>query len=95
MEHSSDVEPTIRGIVERKNSKFSGSQASNEKVFPPDVEINDKATHHEAEPIDDRDDTKPPTFYTKWRPLILGALALVILGWWISATIMHTTRHRW
>ncbi|KAF8335977.1 Na+ dependent nucleoside transporter C-terminus-domain-containing protein [Cantharellus anzutake] len=34
-------------------------------------------------------------FYAKYRPFILAALALVILGWWISSTIVHATRHRW
>ena len=26
---------------------------------------------------------------------ILTALALLILGWWISATVLKATRHRW
>ena len=29
------------------------------------------------------------------RRLRLFALAVLILGWWISATIIHATRHRW
>jgi concentrative nucleoside transporter, CNT family len=29
------------------------------------------------------------------RRLKLFALAALILGWWISATILHATRHRW
>lgn len=33
--------------------------------------------------------------YQKFRPFILGALGLLILGWWISATILKDTRHRW
>ncbi|PFH52021.1 hypothetical protein AMATHDRAFT_74522 [Amanita thiersii Skay4041] len=33
--------------------------------------------------------------YKKYRPFILGALAAVILGWWISATVLKATRHRW
>ena len=35
------------------------------------------------------------SIYRKYRPFILGTLALLILGWWISATILPTTRHRW
>ncbi|KAG6888005.1 hypothetical protein C0992_009958 [Termitomyces sp. T32_za158] len=31
----------------------------------------------------------------KVRPFVLPALALVILGWWISATVLKATRHRW
>ncbi|KAF8626833.1 hypothetical protein AX15_004664 [Amanita polypyramis BW_CC] len=33
--------------------------------------------------------------YAKYRPLILGGLAAAILGWWISATVLKATRHRW
>src|SRR6266566_1735832 len=29
------------------------------------------------------------------RRLKLFALAALILGWWISATVLHATRHRW
>jgi hypothetical protein len=33
--------------------------------------------------------------YAKYRPLILAGLATVILAWWISATVLPATRHRW
>ncbi|THH05816.1 hypothetical protein EW145_g4516 [Phellinidium pouzarii] len=33
--------------------------------------------------------------YMRFRPYILGGLAVLILGWWISATILKATRHRW
>ncbi|KII92489.1 hypothetical protein PLICRDRAFT_50865 [Plicaturopsis crispa FD-325 SS-3] len=33
--------------------------------------------------------------YAKFRPFILAGLAAVILGWWISATVLKATRHRW
>jgi len=29
------------------------------------------------------------------RPVVLAGLALTILGWWISATVLKATRHRW
>lgn len=29
------------------------------------------------------------------RPYILIGLAILILGWWISATVLKATRHRW
>ena len=35
------------------------------------------------------------TFYQRFRPFILAGLAMAILGWWISATILKATRHRW
>jgi CNT family concentrative nucleoside transporter len=34
-------------------------------------------------------------FYAKARPYILGGFAAAILGWWISATVLPATRHRW
>ncbi|TFK54518.1 hypothetical protein OE88DRAFT_1624877 [Heliocybe sulcata] len=33
--------------------------------------------------------------YARYRPFILVLTAAVILGWWISATILPATRHRW
>lgn len=35
------------------------------------------------------------SLYPKLRPYILTALALLILGWWISATVLKATRQRW
>jgi hypothetical protein len=35
------------------------------------------------------------TFYHRFRPLILGALGALILGWWISSILLKDTRHRW
>jgi len=57
----------------------------------------EKASNEDPENIvvisQDDDADKPPQ--TKYRPFILGALALLILGWWISATVLRATRHRW
>jgi len=44
---------------------------------------------------DDEPTEEEVPFTTKCKPFILGALALLILGWWISATILEATRHRW
>lgn len=35
------------------------------------------------------------TLYQKFRPFILGGFVLLILAWWISATVLKATRHRW
>ena len=35
------------------------------------------------------------TLYAKFRPYILALTAAVILGWWISSTVLEKTRHRW
>jgi len=64
----------------------SRSSETNEKKFEdPEqavVVVQDAEDHSE-------------TFYTKYRPFVLGALALLILGWWISATALPATRPRW
>lgn len=43
----------------------------------------------------EEDSTDEPKPHSRFRPYILTGVALVILGWWISATVMKTTRHRW
>jgi len=30
-----------------------------------------------------------------YKPYILVGTAMVILGWWISSTVLEATRHRW
>ncbi|KAH9485266.1 Solute carrier family 28 member 3 [Psilocybe cubensis] len=44
---------------------------------------------------DEEENGKSSGKYEVYRPYILGATALVILGWWISATVLEATRHRW
>ena len=41
------------------------------------------------------EEKQSPGLYPILRPYILSALALLILGWWISATVLEATRHRW
>ncbi|KAG8893565.1 hypothetical protein FRC01_013507, partial [Tulasnella sp. 417] len=42
------------------------------------------------------EDSQPRNpLYPRLRPFILAGLALLILGWWISATVLSATRHRW
>jgi concentrative nucleoside transporter, CNT family len=38
---------------------------------------------------------KQASIWRKIRPFFLTALILLILGWWISATVLPATRHRW
>ena len=60
-------------------------------------EINEKKFDAEQAIVvaKDAEEDHPETFYTKYRPYVLGALALLILGWWISATVLPATRPRW
>jgi len=61
-------------------------------------EINEKKFEDAEQAIvvsQDAGEDNPETFYTQYRPFVLGALALLILGWWISATVLPATRPRW
>ena len=43
----------------------------------------------------EQDPAKKAAFGYKYRQFLVIALALLIFGWWISATILKATRHRW
>ncbi|KAG7446453.1 uncharacterized protein BT62DRAFT_931886 [Guyanagaster necrorhizus] len=60
----------------------------------------DEKKHHAAKDPEvvtpkEKEEDETTTFYQRFRPFILGAVAIVILGWWISATVLKATRHRW
>ena len=57
--------------------------------------LHEKQTSEPGPVTVDAQEPKPPSLYQRFRPLILGALAALILGWWISATVLKATRHRW
>jgi len=74
--------------VQRKSSRSTDSL--NEKQAPTDPEavILAKDTEEVEEARDRRHD-----LYQKFRPFILGATALLILGWWISSLlVLHYKR---
>ncbi|EJD52646.1 hypothetical protein AURDEDRAFT_111274 [Auricularia subglabra TFB-10046 SS5] len=48
--------------------------------------------HHQQ---GDDAESQGSAFYARYRPLILAAVAIVILGWWISSTVLKATRPRW
>lgn len=72
--------------VRRTASSYS-QEREKALVDPPYV-------HRVGEDMEE-DHTKKAAFWYKYRPFIMTGLALVILGWWISATILKATRHRW
>ena len=85
----------VNGVSDKRSSD-SKTLLSDEKqgVFHADVEVND------VNSIADKD--TPPqakSWFARNRGLVrrvkLGALAALILAWWISATILRATRHRW
>ena len=73
--------------------KRSPSLASAKEKLPKDTVrdvTDDVEVAHGSE-----EKQSPIGLYPKLRPYILSALALLILGWWISATVLKATRHRW
>lgn len=68
-------------------NRSRSSLSSDKKEKDPEVQVASKFESDEGE--------KSVSFYRKYRPYILTSCALVILGWWISATILPATRHRW
>ncbi|KAJ7124936.1 Na+ dependent nucleoside transporter C-terminus-domain-containing protein [Mycena epipterygia] len=77
--------------VQRKGSRSTAS--FNEKEAHP-------VADHEMMLAKDTEDveaarTRRQNLYHKGRPFILVGLALLILAWWISSTILKATRHRW
>ncbi|KAG5643825.1 hypothetical protein DXG03_009602 [Asterophora parasitica] len=84
---ASAVNQQEHNVVKRSSSESLAkekSDYSNDK--PHDLETN--------QPVEEEEE-KPNSFYAKIQPLFPPALALLILGWWISATVLKATRHRW
>lgn len=79
----SNVEPKA-DLAHR--SRSSSSYDKKEIISDPETPDTNFETEKEE---------KPPTFYRRYRPYILSGVAAAILGWWISATVLPATRHRW
>ena len=71
--------------LKKTTSRSSLNSATKEKVVSDEEVVLQK---------NDDEDTAPG-FFDKFRPYLLIGLALLILGWWISATVLQATRHRW
>ncbi|KAI0779999.1 Na+ dependent nucleoside transporter C-terminus-domain-containing protein [Fomes fomentarius] len=83
--------------IDRKQSRSSASEslAKNDPTnVNADVEVRDpeKADAATREQEDVSNLTK---VYRRFRPFVLAGIAAVILGWWISSTVLEATRHRW
>lgn len=61
----------------------SGHKVRRDVEAAHDAEVAEESKEHRHE------------FYARYRPFILGALALLILAWWISSLVLEATRHRW
>ncbi|KAG8896447.1 hypothetical protein FRB99_008887, partial [Tulasnella sp. 403] len=98
------VTPYTQTPARRSNASLTQKYESEKKV----TDVTDTSSLHSGEEKggiragarhqrdeEPQEENNGPTFYQRFRPFILAALALLILGWWISATILEETRHRW
>ncbi|EUC58541.1 H+/nucleoside cotransporter [Rhizoctonia solani AG-3 Rhs1AP] len=90
-----DISPTTErrpsNLDEKRDPELESGSISHDKRPYPDAKGHVIDHDDEAE----RNRGRRNAIYQKHRPFILGAFALVILGWWISATVLKATRHRW
>ena len=85
----------VDGIPDKRSLDSNALCPDDKKgVLHADVEVNDVGSVAEQD--------APPqslSFFVRnrrlVRPVILCALAMLILAWWISATILSATHHRW
>jgi CNT family concentrative nucleoside transporter len=89
------MEPSTESqIVQRKETTHSdASSITKEKVIDSEAQVAKEVSHDEAELEEAH--SRQHALYLRFRPFILAALAATILGWWISATVLEATRHRW
>ncbi|THV06804.1 hypothetical protein K435DRAFT_825863 [Dendrothele bispora CBS 962.96] len=78
---------TAPSVVNRKGSRSTIDEKTSD-ALPTTNGVTDEQAELQQEPA-------APTFYQRFRPWILAGIAAVIIGWWISATILPATRHRW
>lgn len=76
--------------VERRKSRDTHSSSFDKEKQPADSQVVSERDEDDEEP-----EKSPHFLFAMRRPVILTLLAATILGWWITATILPATRHRW
>ncbi|TDL26041.1 hypothetical protein BD410DRAFT_784065 [Rickenella mellea] len=84
---------SYQGQTVQRKASTSSDPDSVEKTLKGQDTVTTRIQHDEEEIAEEKSDRS--AFYARARPYILTGVALVILGWWISATILKATRHRW
>ncbi|KAL1665904.1 Na+ dependent nucleoside transporter C-terminus-domain-containing protein [Schizophyllum commune] len=77
----------------RKPSLSASSYSNEKQQVDPEVVIA-KELAKDSEEVEAARERRRAV-YTRLRPFILVGLIVLIGGWWISATILPATRHRW
>ncbi|TEB37527.1 hypothetical protein FA13DRAFT_1726638 [Coprinellus micaceus] len=88
-------QPALVTAVEKSEPLKRQSSRASSKIEK--VPSNDPEVFVQNTPNDEDEEPKGlwSRIYRRYRPFILAFVALVILGWWISATVLKATRHRW
>lgn len=86
-------QPSVEPIVESGTPmKRNTSRPSSTDSFKREKNTADNDVEVQ---VPAKDEETPVTFSQRCRPFALWSLAMLILGWWISATVLKATRHRW
>ena len=84
--------------LQRKQSRSSGADSIAKGDPTPDPTNVQVADPEKAQPHglpQDNEESTLTKLTRKYRVVVLGALSALILGWWISSTVLEATRHRW
>lgn len=73
--------------VERKPTRYFEEQEKATTELPTYV--------HRVDEDVEGSRVKRALFWKNYRPFILAGVAVMIFGWWVSATVLKATRHRW
>lgn len=87
-------QPTMSSVIEKKGATSDVSFVDKGEKVPRDHKDLEAAVVPDNVIVEE-DEEHGLKLYQRFRPLILGGFALVILAWWISATTLKATRHRW
>lgn len=82
--------------LDEKKQATDGTASVSAQSLEKDAHVRNSAmaAEHDEEEAEVAQERRH-TLYTRFRPFILGGLGLLILAWWISATVLQATRHRW
>ena len=86
-------QPTVSNVIERNETTSDRFSVDNkDSKVPADTKDLEAAVVRDDTVVEENKGHSP-ALYRRFRPLVLGGFALLILAWWISATILES-EHR-